>query len=123
MSQDNKGIVIPTGEAQVGRVQAPAPSDAPKPLVEHEVKVPQEPTPEPAAPAEVSVPEQAVEAPQPEPVLSEPVVVAEAPPEAKPLQESVPVPIPVRMNQLTTEHRRLRNELEALERSLKKPLN
>lgn len=126
MSQDPKQLIIPTGESQVGRVQrpdaaAPAPAaaplgDAPTPLVEHAVPV-SPPDAVHAAPADAlpPVPETAV----PEPVLSQPV----RRPMPKPLQESLKVPIPVRMNQLNTEHKRLRNELDALERDLKKTLS
>lgn len=127
---------IPTGEAQVGRVQTPAASapidDSPTPVLEHEVQPAPEddvPATEPAAPAEgeeaaASEEEQAAQEPEPESGLPEPVVshpVASAAP--APLQESVPVPIPVRMNQLHTDNKRLRNDLDALERALKKPMS
>jgi AmiR/NasT family two-component response regulator len=42
---------------------------------------------------------------------------------APPLQESSKLPIPVRMSQLSSENQRLRDELDALEKTLKSPLD
>ncbi len=100
---------FPTGESKVGVVHAP---QAPT--------VPTAPAPEPS-PAPVA------EAAQPEPVVAmrvppapEPVVALAAPVRAA-LQESLQVPIPLRMNQLQSKHTALRDELDALEESLKSP--
>jgi hypothetical protein len=152
MSADNPNnkLVIPTGEASVGRVSkkedskdsAPvqaAPSDrGPQPVLEHAVRAPQdsEVAPKAAAAAEEAEPQAlatapdaaepappATEALQPEPVLSEPAAVAQEAIAPPPLQESVQLSIPERMNQLHSENKRLRSEMEALERALQKPMS
>ncbi len=95
---------FPTGESKVGVVHAPQTPAAPAP----------EPSPAPVI--EAVQPEPVVHArvaPAPEPVVAAPVRAA--------LQESLQVPIPLRMNQLQSQHTALRDELDALEESLKSP--
>ena len=111
---------LPTGESQIGVVRRPAAPEADGPVLEHSVAVPQ------AAPGEPEAIEAAVEpAPAPEPAPQAQAAPAApeapaAPVRATPaLQESPKVSIPERMNHLSTENQRLRDELQALEQSLK----
>lgn len=109
--------LIPTGEAQVGVVPKAQPADAapeqtlqPEPVVERRVEVPEAPAsaaaPAPAAPAAGTVQARVQELAS-----------------AVPLQDSPPVPIPERMNQLSAENKRLRDDMQSLEKALKKTLN
>lgn len=142
----NNQLIIPTGEAAVGRVDdkqatpSPAPQrrlasdDSPQPVLERPVPgLPNsEPMPASAPRAEKVAPEisatpnavpQPSEPLQAEPVVSEPVAIAPQVIARPPLQESVQVSIPERMNQLHSENKRLRSEMEALERALQKPMS
>lgn len=110
---------LPTGESQTGVVRRPAAPEADGPVLEHRVAVPQ------AAPDEPEAIEAAAEpAPEPEPQPAPQAQAAPAAPVAPvratpALQESPKVSIPERMNHLSTENQRLRDELNALEQSLK----
>jgi hypothetical protein len=100
-----------TGGSQVGVVQRPGAQPAqPEPVLEHRVEMPQEPQADPVSHVAEAQPQETVP------------VTAEAPEPAPPLQESPQVSMPVRMSQLQTENKRLRDEMDALERSLKKTL-
>lgn len=111
-AQASAASQLPTGESQIGVVRRPgaaaAAPEAEGPVLEHSVAVPEvpaepiaaEPQPEPQAP----------------PAPAAPVVPVRAAPA---LQESPKVSIPERMNHLSTENQRLRDEMQALEQSLK----
>ncbi len=116
---------LPTGESQIGVVRRPtAPQADDGPVLEHSVAVPEAPPEEtvasqpapsepapsaPSAPAPVPAP---VPAPAPQAPAAIPLRVSLA------LQESPKVSIPERMNHLSTENQRLRDELQALEEAL-----
>ena len=108
---------LPTGESQIGVVRRPAAPQAEGPVLEHSVAVPPADSTEPEAPvpapAPVSVPSPVSAAPAAPAAPTAPVRVTPA------LQESPKVSIPERMNHLSTENQRLRDELQALEQSLK----
>lgn len=112
---------LPTGESQIGVVRRPtAPQADDGPVLEHSVAVPEappeetvasQPAPSEPAPSAPSAPAP-VPAPAPQAPAAIPVRVSLA------LQESPKVSIPERMNHLSTENQRLRDELQALEEAL-----
>lgn len=112
-SPKSGSTLIPTGEAQVGVVKkapaAPLESERPEPVVEHPVHVPQAEHPSAAAPSA--------------PTVAERTAALAATSAQQPLQESPPVSIPERMNHLHAENKRLRDEMQVLEKALKKSLN
>ncbi len=122
---------LPTGESQIGVVRRPtAPQADDGPVLEHSVAVPEAP-PEETVASQPAPSEPAPSEPAPsEPAPSAPSAPAPAPapapqaPAAIPLraslalQESPKVSIPERMNHLSTENQRLRDELQALEEAL-----
>lgn len=98
---------LPSGQSQTGVVRRPVAAQDDGPVLEHSIEVPETEaetvTAAPAAPAPVAPP-----------------VVSAAPLRTlSALQESPKVSIPERMNHLTTENQRVRDELLALEKSLK----
>ena len=110
---------LPTGESQIGVVRRPAAPEADGPVLEHSVAVPQAAPGEPEAIAAAVEPAPAP-APEPAPQAQAAPAAPAAPVRAAPaLQESPKVSIPERMNHLSTENQRLRDELNALEQSLK----
>ncbi len=116
--QSPSAPLIPTGEAQVGVVSkakpaAPAPEQTlqPEPVVERRVEVPEAPASAAAAAPTEAAPASTLQARVQE--LAS----------AAPLQDSPPVPIPERMNQLSAENKRLRDDMQSLEKALKKSLN
>ncbi len=112
---------LPTGESQIGVVRRPtAPQADDGPVLEHSVAVPEappeetvasQPAPSEPAPSAPSAPAP-VPAPAPQAPAAIPVRASLA------LQESPKVSIPERMNHLSTENQRLRDELQALEEAL-----
>ena len=111
---------LPTGESQIGVVRRPSAPQAEGPVLEHSVAVPeapleappQESVASPPAPSEAAASAPLAPAPAPQaPALS--LVRANLA-----LQESPKVSIPERMNHLSTENQRLRDELQALEQAL-----
>ncbi len=110
---------LPTGESQTGVVRRPAAPEADGPVLEHSVAVPQA---DPVEPEAIEAAAEPAPEPQPEPAPQAQAAPAApaAPVRAAPaLQESPKVSIPQRMNHLSTENQRLRDELDALEQSLK----
>ncbi len=121
--QQASAPLIPTGEAQVGVVSkaqpaatAPEQTLQPEPVLEHRIEVPPAPTPASAA---ASAPAAATDAAPAGTVQARVQELASA----APLQDSPPVPIPERMNQLSAENKRLRDDMQSLEKALKKTLN
>ena len=112
---------LPTGESQIGVVRRPtAPQADDGPVLEHSVAVPEAPPEETVAsqPAPSEPAPSAPSAPAPVPA-SAPQAPAAIPVRASlALQESPKVSIPERMNHLSTENQRLRDELQALEEAL-----
>lgn len=126
---------LPTGESTTGVVRRQPAGD--EPVLERRVATPPE-APEAAPPAAAVAPAAAAPAAAapaaapPAPATPAPVVTASVAPAAAPvqasvaqpaLQESPKVSIPLRMNQLHSENQRLRDEIDALEQSLKSPPN
>lgn len=112
---------LPSGESQTGVVRKVAETPENSPVLEHRAAVPEAAAPD--ADASKPMPALAAEAPAPAPSVTPPQAVPVATPTPRPLQEISKVPIPVRMNQLQTDHQRLRDELQALEDALKSPPN
>lgn len=109
---------LPTGESQIGVVRRTANPPEDGPVLEHSVAVPAADTVPEASPQPLTT---ASPAPTPAPAPpAAPPVAAPAPLRARaPLQETPKVSIPERMNHLSTENQRLRDELQALEDALK----
>ena len=107
---------LPTGESQIGVVRRPAAEPADGPVLEHRVAVPPPPPSEPpaSAPAAPAMPAAVPQVPAAAPAPVSAVRMTPA------LQESLKVSIPERMNHLSTENQRLRDELQALAESLKR---
>lgn len=116
----SSGLVIPTGEAQVGTVKSapPAQEIQPEPVLEHRVAPPAPAPSHATAPVHSAPPPAAPEAPS---IAERTATLAATSP--APLQESPQVSIPARMNQLHSENQRLRDELQNLEKALKKTLS
>ncbi len=112
---------LPTGESQIGVVRRPtAPQADDGPVLEHSVAVPEAPPEETVAsqpaPSEPAPSAPSAPAPVPAPAPQAPAAIPLRASLA--LQESPKVSIPERMNHLSTENQRLRDELQALEEAL-----
>ncbi len=112
---------LPTGESQIGVVRRPtAPQADDGPVLEHSVAVPEAPPEETVAsqpaPSETAPSAPSAPAPVPAPAPQAPAAIPVRASLA--LQESPKVSIPERMNHLSTENQRLRDELQALEEAL-----
>lgn len=117
---------LPTGESQIGVVRRPtAPQADDGPVLEHSVAVPEappeetvasQPAPSEPAPSEPAPSTPSAPAPVPAPAPQAPAAIPVRASLA--LQESPKVSIPERMNHLSTENQRLRDELQALEEAL-----
>ena len=112
---------LPTGESQIGVVRRPtAPQADDGPVLEHSVAVPEAPPEETVAsqpaPSETAPSAPSAPAPVPAPAPQAPAAIPLRASLA--LQESPKVSIPERMNHLSTENQRLRDELQALEEAL-----
>lgn len=111
---------LPTGESQIGVVRRPSAPQAEGPVLEHSVAVPEAPPEETVAsqpaPSEPAPSAPSAPAPVPAPAPQAPALSQVRASLA--LQESPKVSIPERMNHLSTENQRLRDELQALEEAL-----
>jgi len=119
---------LPSGESLTGVVRKVAETPENSPVLEHRAAVAEDVPSDVEAAKPVVHP--AAEAPGPAPVAASPEPIPAATPTPvparatpRPLQEISKVSIPVRMNQLQTDHQRLRDELQALEDALKSPPN
>ncbi len=123
---DRPAAPLPSGESLVKTVSRTAAPAAPAAPVAPEAAPAMEESPPEPAPALTDVaaaPEsEPPVASQPQPVLSQPIPVLptpQAPAPVKKLQESPQVSITQRASQLQSENKRVRDELDALERALK----